>query len=190
MKGRPLLWENIHHCFLKFGSGFQCRASEAFGVFLLQRRCRGPGAALDSSQALNIPLIPGQQDVTLTERQMALGSLMLIVFSRALLEPIKLPPPLLGAKVATAEQETQNYQLKKTSPSPLFYCWKNILLPSLVFSPHGVNLWDINDPLSCLFNIFFWQCLFRVEAWSFSPCVSARENSQCLNGASSETNED
>lgn len=122
MKGRPLLLENIHHWFLKSGSGFQCRASEVFGVLLLQRRCRGPGAALDSSQAFNIPLIPGQQDVTLTERQMALGSLMLIVFSRALLEPIKLLPPLLGAKVATAEQETQNYQLKKTSPGPLFYC--------------------------------------------------------------------
>lgn len=80
--------------------------------------------------------------------------------------------------------------IKKDITKPIILLLKNILLPSLVFSPHGVNLWDINDPLSCLFNTFFWQCLFRVKAWSFSPCVSARENSQCLNGASSETNED
>lgn len=100
--------------------------------------------------AFNIPLTPQQQDVTLAERQTAFGGLMLIVFSRALLEPIKLLPPLLGAKVTTAEQERQNYQLKKPTPSPLFYSWKNILLPSLFlfFLPH----------MEWIFGILMFRC--------------------------------
>lgn len=61
--------------------------------------------------------------------------------------------------------------IKKDIAKPIILLLKKHLPSQSCFSPHGVNLWDINDPLSCLFNIFFWQCLFRVEAWSFSACV-------------------
>lgn len=55
------------------------------------------------------------------------------------------------------EGERQNYELKNPMPNPLFCSWKKHLnFPVFFFFfPHGVNLWDSNVPLSCLFKNCF-----------------------------------